>query len=82
MSPTREGDGSRLPRIPEDPNSRTTTRRSLVKEEMSFLDIPVAPRPSLGGPGKPSDGEEGNGFRRELVPELGAYIRLIRSYPL
>ncbi|KAF9780133.1 hypothetical protein BJ322DRAFT_313840 [Thelephora terrestris] len=63
LSPTREGDGSRLPRIPEDPNSGLMTRRSVVKEELSSPDILAAQRSSHSGSGKPNDGEGGIGFR-------------------
>ena len=45
-----------------------------MKEEMPSPDI--APRP-----GRPSDGEGGNGFRCELAPNPDAYIRLIQISP-
>ena len=79
LSPTREGDGSRLPRIPEDPSLNPSARRFVVKEEMPSPDIAAASRFSHGGPGKPSDREGGTGFRCESVPRLDAYIGLIWS---
>lgn len=70
MSPKREGDGSRLPRILEDPNPNGGARRHFVKEEM--------PSPDVAVPSRPSDGEGGHGFRCESAPNFDAYIDLIR----
>lgn len=76
LSPTREGDGSKLLRIPEDPNPSAGARRFVMKEEMSSPDISAPSRPLHGGPGKLGDGEGGSGFRCELVPNIDAYTGL------
>jgi hypothetical protein len=79
LSPTREGDGSRLPRIQEDPATNPNYRRSHAKEEMSSP--PPAPRHLIGGPGKPSDGDGGVGFRCESMPTFDACID-VTPHPL
>jgi hypothetical protein len=81
LSPTREGGGSRLPPIPEYANPNPSTRRLLVKEEMSSPDIPAVSTLSFGVPGKPSGGEGVTGFRCESVLGLDAYMGLIWSPP-
>lgn len=82
LSPTREGDGSRLPRIQEDPTPNAHSRRFLVKEEMSSPDVPAASRLLVGGAWKPNEGDGGVGFRCEPMLKLDAYIDLIRCPPL
>ena len=57
----------------------SSTRRFVVKEEMSSPDIQAASALSFGVPGKLGEGEDGIGFRCEPMPELDAYMALIRS---
>jgi hypothetical protein len=69
------------PHKPDDPNPGLMTRGSRMDNEMSSPGISAPLSSSLGGPGKPNDGEEGIGFGGESVPKLDAYIRLIRPNP-
>ncbi|KAF9652188.1 hypothetical protein BDM02DRAFT_202136 [Thelephora ganbajun] len=81
LSPTREADGSRLPRIPEDPNLHASTRRFLVKEEMSSPDTAAPSRPLFGGAGKQSD-EGGIGFRfSATTPSLSRLSQSASAHP-
>ena len=74
LSLTREGHGSRLPCILGGPNPNRSTRGLLVGGGDA---IPGYCGSLEGGPGKPSDGEGGHGFRCELVPNFHAHTGLI-----